>query len=902
MYNIPGYNGEFKSRLNQRGGGVALLISEQLKYTVVDMHQPNNCFESLFVEITTNTNCKFLIGVIYRPPGQNLQNFNNVFQQLLSDINRSDRKCFILGDFNIDLLNVENNHLTERFLHDMLSNSFVHLIDKPTRITDISPTLIDNILSNSCMRYSVMPGILMADFSDHLPVFVNVKLDHDSNLSSKRVSFRAMSDKHIVNFRRMLRVTNWDIVLNNENPESAYNKFYFIFKQLYDESFPIINRKRSKFKDKINPWMTTGLLRSCKHKEKLYKTYLTKKTVDAKNEYRNYRNIFNNCIKTAKKLFYKNSFQDSQADSKKTWKIINNLLSKNKSSADSNPDLFQHEDGPLTDAYDIANGFNNYFINVGPNLAGHIPQSNDDFQTFLGPRHQPNLFFIPVTTAEIEKIVSSFKGKNTSGFDDINQRILKQVIDLIALPLAHIFNCSISVGFVPNKLKIAQVTPLYKKGDNDVFNNYRPISILPCISKILEKVIYSRILNFLEKHKIINKFQFGFRKAHSTMMAIASIVDKITNKLDNGEKAIGIFLDLSKAFDTVDHTILLSKLEHYGIRGLPLKWFTSYLDNRLQMVKYKNVLSDSSIVKCGVPQGSILGPLLFILYINDCINTSKMLQFMMFADDTNTFLSNKNLDALQTNANYEISKLTSWFRANKLSLNLPKTHFMIFGHCKNKDTFQLKIDNTSINRVTNTMFLGVQIDENLNWKCHISLICSKISRNIGVIYRLSKFLPSNILRQLYFTLVYPYIYYCNLVWANNTADSLENLTILQKRIIRIISNSYYLEHSSPLFKAKRILKLADINNLQIGQFMYQYANNNLPAIFENFFTANSDVHRYATRHRNDLRSEFFRTNKKLHTVRVKGPRLWNTLEPQIKNCRSLLAFKKTYINSMLSTY
>ena len=279
-----------------------------------------------------------------------------------------------------------------------------------------------------------------------------------------------------------------------------------------------------------------------------------------------------------------------------------------------------------------------------------------------------------------------------------------------------------------------------------------------------------------------------------------------------------------------------------------------------------------------------------------------MFQFMMFADDTNTFLSNKNLNFLEASANREIDKLTSWFRANKLSLNIPKTNFIIFGNCKNKDTFQLKIDNISINRVTNTTFLGVQIDEDLNWKHHISKICNKIARNIGIIYRLSKFLPSNILRQLYFTLVYPYLYYCNLVWANNTAASLENLIVLQKRVIRIISNSHYLEHTSPLFKAKRILKLTDINNLQIGQFMYQYTNSILPRIFENFFTTNADMHMHLTRHRGNFRAEFFRTRKKLYTVRVKGPRVWNVLEPGLKNSGSLLTFKKNYIKKILSTY
>ena len=249
---------------------------------------------------------------------------------------------------------------------------------------------------------------------------------------------------------------------------------------------------------------------------------------------------------------------------------------------------------------------------------------------------------------------------------------------MLVTPLTYITNLSLIEGIFPSELKIAQVLPLFKNNDPMLFNNYRPISLLPFFSKLFERLMYNRLIVFIEKHHLLYQFQFGFRKNHSTFMALVILLEKITEALDNSEFAICILIDFRKAFDTVEHNILLQKLYHYGIGGNALQWFNSYLSNRYQYVNYNNTSSDMKLITCGVPQGSILGPLMFLLYINDISSVSSILFSILFADDTTLFYSSKNLQELSDVINNELSKMMEWLNANRLSLNIDKTNFMIF--------------------------------------------------------------------------------------------------------------------------------------------------------------------------------------------------------------------------------
>ena len=452
-----------------------------------------------------------------------------------------------------------------------------------------------------------------------------------------------------------------------------------------------------------------------------------------------------------------------------------------------------------------------FFTYVGPNLAKHIPKVNINPLSFMKEALKETLFLSPVTETEINKIVRALKDSAT-GHDDISSQLLKLAWNSIVDPLTHICNMSLTEGVFPNTLKVANVIPLYKSDDPICFNHYRPVSLLCILSKVFEKIMYDRLLNFVDKFDLLYAHQYGFRKNRSTYMALLSLVDNLTRALENGEHVVGVYLDFSKAFDTVDHMILLQKLYHYGVRGCAHDWFTSNLSNRSQFVTYNGVKSNLNNVKCGVPQGSILGPLLFLLYINDLSFACKRTFPVLFADDSNLFLSGKNTDQVQQMINDELKDIVIWLRANKLSLNISKTHYMLFSNKKIiQPNVTIEINGQPITCVTKTKFLGVIIDNKLTWKEHISYICGKVAKGIWIISKVRKYLNKNTLLDLYNSFIYPYRTYCNQVWGLSCQSYMNALVKLQKRAIRIISGVHPRTHTDPLFTELKLLKCDEIN-------------------------------------------------------------------------------------------
>ena len=393
---------------------------------------------------------------------------------------------------------------------------------------------------------------------------------------------------------------------------------------------------------------------------------------------------------------------------------------------------------------EIANRFSSYFSNIGPNHAKRI-QSATLHKNFLFGDFPQSMFLNLATQEEIVDIACKFPAGKSAGYDNIPMSIIKRSIGSISSPLTHIINLSIIHGIVPDELKIARVVPIFKSGDKALFSNYRPISVIPCFSKFLERIIYNRIINYLNDFNVLCDNQYGFRKNRSPSLAL---IDSISSAFDRREHAIGVFLDLSKAFDTVNHVILFDKLEHYGIRGLALEWVKSYFSQRKQFDEFNNVISSPEGISCGVPQGSILDPLFFILYVNDLNNVS-MLDAILFADDTNLFISHNDPVYLINTLNRELNKLSTWFAANRLSLNLSKTYFMVFKPWQKRQSFefQVSINEQPILRVSETMFLGVFLDDNLTWKPHISLLASKLSKSIGIIHKSRFFLSTQTIQR-----------------------------------------------------------------------------------------------------------------------------------------------------------
>ena len=346
-------------------------------------------------------------------------------------------------------------------------------------------------------------------------------------------------------------------------------------------------------------------------------------------------------LKRSKKDHYSSYFEKHSNNIRKTWVGIRSLINVKNS---SKPDISQlNINGKIIDdPKDIVNNVNTFFVNVGPETDKNVPKVNHiSPEKYLKNRNQFNFIIAHISNEEVLDLIHALPNKS-SGPASIPLELLQVAADLIVVPLCHIINVSFSSGIFPDSLKVAKVLPLHKGGSSQDLNNFRPISLLSIFDKIIEKLMHKRLYAFFEYHNILYKNQFGFRKNNSTIFALMEITEKIKESIDKGKFGCGIFIDLKKAFDTVNHNILLTKLEHYGVRGVIYNWFKSYLSGRTQYVFYNGESSSLKEISCGVPQGSVLGPLLFLIYINDLPNISEKLQFFLFADDTNIYYESRN--------------------------------------------------------------------------------------------------------------------------------------------------------------------------------------------------------------------------------------------------------------------
>ena len=456
------------------------------------------------------------------------------------------------------------------------------------------------------------------------------------------------------------------------------------------------------------------------------------------------------------------------------------------------------------------------------------------------------MFLAPTTAEEIADLVSNLKNSSSSGYDNIPTKLIKYCNVELAPVLAHINNQSLVEGIFPTNLKIAKIVPIFKTGNASTVSNYRPISILSVFSKVFEKIVHARLEEYLLENAILHNNQFGFRSELSTCMALLELVNKLAASVDAGEITVGLFIDLAKAFDTVDHSILLSKLQHYGIRGTALEWFRSYSSDRRQCVTIDGHESGFASIKCGVPQGSILGPVLFLLYINDLGYVSKILQCVMFADDTNMFLTGKSVDIIEKQFNSELVVINEWFMANRLSLNLDKTS-IIFGN-KKHDDIKICFRDTTLIRQYETKFLGVILTSQLKWKKHIDVVVSKTSKCLGIISKVRHLLPAHLTRLLYLTLVEPYMTYCNIIWCQPEKNcNLNAIYKLQKRYCRLMMFSGFVAPSRPLFVQLGLLNIFQIYKYQLAIYMYKILHKQVPLLNHQLFSTGSSIHSYDTR-------------------------------------------------------
>ncbi len=598
--------------------------------------------------------------------------------------------------------------------------------------------------------------------------------------------------------------------------------------------------------------MTSGLLKSSKRLDQLFKEQFGKSRTDTvHNKYIEYKHEYNKLKRATKRNYYWNILNDYRNDIRKTWSVLNDITGRNKHKA-TMPDTFVINDVRSNDPQLISDGFCRYFTGVGEQFASQIPPPDKTFNKYMGSkRYNRFMFLTPTDHNEIDKSITLMKSKKSSGHDSISSQLLKIIKANVTKPIATIINKSICSGSVPDSLKLAKVVPIYKSKDSELCTNYRPISLLPCLSKILEKVIHKRLYHFLNTQDIFYPSQYGFRPKHSTINAVTEFVYNVMKSRDNKDYIGSVFLDLSKAFDTINHITLLYKLQHYGVRGLALEWFRSYLTGRKQYVSFKGKNSSKMDITCGVPQGSVLGPLLFIIYTNDLPNSLLYSKSILFADDTTLFCSSPNIAHVFDKLNEDLKSLYDWFKANKLSLNIGKTNYMVFdrGKINNIGNMTLTINELHIDRVSKVKFLGMIIDDCMNWNDHIQHVKCKISGGIYAINTAKHILPLSHLKTVYYSLVNAYIIYGLLLWGSGYETQLKKVKIQQNKAIRTLSGSVYNATASPLYKTLNILNVDSLYQLEMAKLMYQYSHDLLPKPLLQMFIANTNVHEHNTRTR-----------------------------------------------------
>ena len=704
-------------------------------------------------------------------------------------------------------------------------------------------------------------GIIISNMSDHCPYFLEIKTNTPKQDFIKYIFKQTQDPLSLQRFYNY--VNNADILASfdtdpNADPNLNYNILEKVLSDAHSKYLSYRKVKFNKYKHKRNKWITSGLIRSIKFRDKLYRDLkrIPSDTIDheiTKQNLKAYNKILNNCIYIAKKNYYHNQFNKFKSDIKSTWNEIKIILNKNTSTG--LPSYFEINGSKISNHKDIANSFNEFFNSVGPDLASKIAVEKDkSYKDYLTKTCNTKFTISHTNVKEVSNILKNFQPKTCYGHDNISMKLLQFLSPIISKPLTILINQSISTSIFPDKLKIAKILPLHKKDNTKLIANYRPISILPSLSKIIERVIYNQIYNYFSENNLFYNSQYGFRKKHSTEYACLELVDKVVNYMENGYTPIAFFLDLSKAFDTINYEILICKLQFYGFDASSLNLIKNYLDNRKHYMQIEESKSDVLPIFLGLPQGSILGPLLFLIYLNNFNIASNYFEFILYADDSTLIAplkSHKNVNVSHM-INNELIKIQTWLSVNKLSLNLSKTKFMLFHTNKRKLVNKIPdvmLNNINVERVSKFNFLGINLDENMKWTAHTDMLSNKLSKLIGILNKLKAYLPLETLKILYNSLFLSQLNYGILAWGFET----KRIFKLQKKAIRIITRSNYVAHTEPLFKFLNTLKIEDIFLLNILKFYYKFKNNELPQFFQSFrIQSRSEIHNYNTRQKDSL--------------------------------------------------
>lgn len=873
---LRNYSHYYNYRTDKIGGGVSIFAHDSIKH---ELTQEKYIGGNNFLWLHVDRLC-LDVAVLYKPGYTSIDEFLCIYEAQLE----KSRRAIIFGDFNLDMLHHDGN--VTKYIA-MLSGTEYHLINniKDDHYTRIDKgqrrSILDHVCSNLHDNKFHM-SIIDSPMSDHRQIFLGIR----NTWHEKKQKIRYSA----IDYKKLYKLTEYI-------PYEGTN-CYDMLESYIQKNIEKCKVTKTKILNKPQQeWINKDIVEEIRNRNKMWKLLKYNKTDEhVRNKFIAQRNKVTALIRKTKKKYYYNEFTKQMKNPKKMWKLISEMAT-NKTRMNYIPNKLTIDHVTLTSEQDICEAFNSYFATIGTNLANMLPQTSSanliSLQT--NPQNKQTLSKLqPCTHSEIGNIIDHLKSNVSTGMDQISVKSIKCIKHLVIGNLVNCIDDCLSKGVFPDSLKLAKVTPIHKSGSKSDPNNFRPISVLPICSKIFEKVIYKRLDTYLTSIEYLCPNQYGFRPKSNTMTATIDLTTDIKRHIDQREIALGIFIDLKKAFDTVSHDILLWKLGNIGLTGVALDMFKSYLTNRHQLTRIGISESSKHAINCGIPQGSILGPLLFLIYVNDITDLKLYGNITLYADDTSLFYYGLSISDIIKQAQTDLDTLSKWFINNLLTINTNKTNYIIFTN-KNKSIGNynpLTINGEQINITDKEKYLGLILDKGLTWHPHIENVKLKITPLAGALRRIANNLPLKIKYTLYNTLVKPHLDYLVTVWGTAASRKIQELQATQNRIVKALFQYNYWTPTATLYKDTNIMNVRQLYKyhtcLLIRKIMRRETHTKIT------FVCNHQVRNYNLRRASYIstRSINPRTAHGKKTIIFEGVNLFNKIPKDIRSMQSTILFKK----------
>ena len=878
---IPGYN-ILRNDRPTHGGGVAFYIKKEIKFKAREDIYKRHSLESCWIELSTKQG-PLLIGTVYRPPSANNVYYDK-FLDMLNDVSTEGKDIILLGDLNLNCLNHASNKTISSLeaMYDMKQ-----LVKSSTRIYPMTnsqgqlyfkESLIDIVLS-TLPNFHKCTSVIKSSLSDHF--LVKTKINIQPAIVHKTVTYRDYNKFDADSFTKdLLNSNTLKEVTSIQDTEYAWGHFKNIFMNICNKHAPLKTRR---VRIRKCPWINTEILKHIHSRDYAHRKYLKTKDENDHKAYKMLRNKTTSLIRNTKRSYYETKINDNSSNPSQMWNIINDILP-------AKPKDCQYIHTP--------DQYNKYFCEVGSKISNSFTSSKLKYQ-WIGQDSIYRLNFMSVTKEQVQKELESLSTNTSLDIIYMDCKLLNLAANVISQYLSHILNLSINQSVVCKDWKMARVIPAYKnKGNKEDLCNYRPISNISHIAKVVEKLINKQLMNYLIKYDLISEAQSAYRPKHSTVTALHRVMEDWLEALNDGCEVGICFLDTTKCFDSISHKILLDKLKRYGIQNDEHKWFISYLKNRTQKVMINNQYSQSGTLSTGVPQGSILGPTLFTLFINDLPNFTIKASVSIYSDDVLLYYIGKDLSDVKVYLQSAMNSISEWFCRNKLLLSTDKCGTMLITNKKSDMKLELTLNGSFIKEVDQFKYLGVIFDSQLKFDNHVQSKIPKIRKQLGALRRLSTFVSRPVLQYIYQTVIQPSLDYGITVWGLCSESSRKLINKQQYLAARIILNNFDYDNyeGQQLCGELNWRSFQDRLEYMTCCTIYKCIHGLFPNYLSDHILYEFEVHDYNTRGaiNNDLYLPLPKIEKYKMSLFFYGAKIWNTLTNSLRDSSNILSFKKNY--------